>query len=248
MVFRPGSGLDIIDLEMAKLKNITIFNSPEGNRDAVGEHTMGLLLSLLNHIPDSYDQIKNGEWNRKKNMGIEIKGKTTAIIGFGNMGTAFATRLSSFQTNILVYDKYKSNFSFPGITETNMEQIFRDADIISFHIPLSEETKMLVNKTFFQQFRKPVFLINTSRGKILDTAALLWAIENKVITGAALDVLENENLSLYTDNERDLLDKLAATGRVIITPHVAGLTVESEDNIFQILISKLQNYNDFRTN
>lgn len=245
IILRPGSGLDIIDLETAGTKGITILNSPEGNRNAVGEHATGLLLSLLNHIPSSFNEIRDGLFDRRKNTGTEIKDKTIAIIGFGNTGSAFAEKLVSFGVNILAYDKYKKSYAPPSVTETSMQRIFSETDIISFHIPLTAENFYLVNKEYLKKFRKPVYLINTSRGKILEIRSLLWAIENKIVIGAALDVLENENLEFYSKDEKHLLEDLISTGKVIITPHIAGLTEESEKAIFQILVDKLLKYNNF---
>jgi D-3-phosphoglycerate dehydrogenase / 2-oxoglutarate reductase len=244
MIFRPGSGLDIIDMTAAAEKNIKIFNSPEGNRDAVGEHAAGLLLCLLNHIHSAHDEIIHGKWNRKANSGIEIKGKKIGIIGFGHTGSAFAKIVSSFGAEILAYDKYKSSYAFPPVKETSMEEIFTDADIVSYHIPLNSETKYLINTNYLKNFQKPIFLLNTSRGKILDTNALLEGINKNMIRGAALDVLENEKPETYTIEEKELMNKLIASGRVLFTPHVAGLTIESEEKIFSILINKLLRYND----
>jgi len=246
MIFRPGSGLDIIDTETAENKNIIIFNSPEGNRDAVGEHALGLLLSLINHIPASFDEIKNGRWNRRKNIGTEIKGKKIGIIGFGNTGSAFAKKISSFDPEILAYDKYKTSYAFPAVRETDMEVIFSEAEIVSFHIPLTSETKYLVNREYLKKFSKQVYLINTSRGKIINSEDLLWAIQNDIVLGAALDVLENENFKTYSATERALINALISTGRVLITPHIAGLTVESEKRIFSVLIDKLLIFNDLK--
>jgi D-3-phosphoglycerate dehydrogenase / 2-oxoglutarate reductase len=244
-ILRPGSGLDIIDLTAARFKNIHIINSPEGNRDAVAEHAVALLLSLLNNIPKSYNELSEMLWTRKENIGIELGGKTIGIIGFGNTGMAFAQRLKSFNVKILAYDKYKSGFGNTYIKEADQDEIFKQADIVSFHIPLTDETKYIVNEKYLNQFIKPIYLINTSRGKILKTRALINAINSSKVSGAVLDVLENENFNNLNKEEKTDIQDLISTGKVLITPHIAGLTVESENKIFSILLDKLESKDYF---
>ncbi len=238
-ILRPGSGLDIVDLQTAKENNIKIINSPKGNSNSVAEHTVGMLLAMLNNFNNAFEEIKNYKWNRNKNTGIEIKGKTIGIIGYGNTGSTFAQKLQSFDTKIIAYDKYKSGFSSSYVQEVNEKQIFKEADIVSYHIPLTKETNNLINLNYISLFQKNVFLINTSRGQILNNKDLLSAIQSGKIRFACLDVLANENLSSYSKEEKEILNKLIDTKKVLITPHIAGKTNESNIKIFSILIDKL---------
>jgi D-3-phosphoglycerate dehydrogenase / 2-oxoglutarate reductase len=242
-ILRPGSGLDIIDSETACAKGIKIVNSPEGNRDSVAEHATGLLFSLLNYIPRAFAEFQNWQWTRKQNIGHELMGKTIGIIGYGNTGSAFAERLSSFKIKILAYDKYKSGFTNNFVKETKPGEIFKEADILSLHIPQTKETLGLVNTNYIKKFQKPFYLINTSRGKIINTADLVKAIKSGFVLGAALDVIENEDIRTQTTTQRQNIIDLLNTNKVIITPHIAGLTEESEKKIFSNLIGKLLNSN-----
>ena len=239
-ILRPGSGLDIIDIAFAKRKNITVINSPEGNANAVAEHALGMLLSCLNKIPESFDEVRKYIWDRNKNSGNELMGKTIGVVGYGNTGSAFVKKLSSLDVRVLVYDKYKSGFEKPWFQETNMENIFNNADIVSFHIPLNQETKNLINKEFLNKFKKQILLINTSRGKILNTKDLLEAIQNRKVEKACLDVLENESPTNFTKEEATVFEELLKTKKVLITPHIAGKTSQSEEKIFSMLIEKLR--------
>jgi D-3-phosphoglycerate dehydrogenase len=243
-ILRPGSGLDIIDVETAREKDIKIINSPEGNRDSVAEHAMGLLLGMLNNIPRAFSELSDLKWTRKENIGNELGGKTIGIIGYGNTGSAFADRLKSFNVKLLVYDKYKTGFGNEFINEVKPEEIFKNADIVSYHIPLTDETRLLISEEYLQNFKKPVYLLNTSRGKILNTKDLLGAIISGKVTGAALDVFENENFNTLTENDQNILKNLISTGRVILTPHIAGLTHESEIKIFSVILDKLELQHD----
>jgi len=175
---RIGSGMESIDTKYAAAKNIACFNSPEGNRDAVGEHSIGLLLNLLNNICRANMEVKEGLWLRESNRGIEIKDRTVAIIGYGNMGSAFAARLSGFGCKVIAYDKYKFGFSSEHVNEVSMDYIFAEADILSLHIPLTSETHYLVDSAFIAKFAKPIVLINTSRGPVVKTAHLAEALIN----------------------------------------------------------------------
>jgi D-3-phosphoglycerate dehydrogenase / 2-oxoglutarate reductase len=239
-ILRPGSGLDIIDVKTAESLNIQIINSPEGNRDAVAEHAIALLLGLLNNIPKAFKEISAMQWTRKENTGNELGGKTVGIIGYGNTGSAFAERLKSFNVHILAYDKYKEGFANSFVDEVNPDEIFKKSDIVSFHIPLTDETQYMVNEDFLKRFEKSIYLINTSRGKILKTNALVKAIESGSILGAVLDVFENEDFKSISEQEKDELQALISTGKVVLTPHIAGLTHESEHKIFSILLDKLE--------
>jgi D-3-phosphoglycerate dehydrogenase / 2-oxoglutarate reductase len=238
-ILRPGSGLEIIDTEYARERGILVINSPEGNRDAVGEHALGLLLCLMNRIVFAHNQISGGQWERRANTGIELKYKTVGIIGFGNTGSAFAEKLRGFEAKILAYDKYKEYYAPVGVIECNQNVIFEQSDIVSFHIPLDAANSHLINYTYLKKFRKPVFLINTSRGGILKNEDLLRAIKEGIVSGAALDVLENEDIDSCTEEERSFMDECFAIERIIFTPHVAGWTKESEKKIFSVLLEKL---------
>ncbi|HPD64743.1 MAG TPA: NAD(P)-dependent oxidoreductase [Bacteroidia bacterium] len=239
-IVRPGSGLDIIDMEIAQAKNIHVFNSPEGNRDSLGEFTVGALISLLRKIPQANDQIKKGIFDRNVNTGTDLMSKTVGIIGFGNMGSAFAKRLSAFGVRILAYDKFKKNFAPTGVEEVSLQVLMNESDIISFHIPYNTENHYFFNETFLQAVKKPFYLINTSRGKVANTRVIVNGLQLGKIRGAILDVFENEDFNNLTPEQKDLLDYLANSGNVVMTPHIAGKTHESEMRIHQILIEKIK--------
>ncbi|MCK4664425.1 MAG: hypothetical protein KAT68_16260 [Bacteroidales bacterium] len=239
---RVGSGLDNIDVKYAEKKGIKCLNSPEGNRDAVGEHTVSLLLSLFNKICLSNCQVKSGQWKRETNRGIEIKNKTIGIIGYGNMGSAFAQRLRGFEANVIAYDKYKTNYSDQYVTESTLNTIFEKTDILSIHVPLTEETYYMVNNEFINSFKKDIYLINTSRGKVVKTDDLVSNLKSGKIEGAALDVLEYEDNSfenLHSGKFPEAYKILLESNNVIITPHIAGLTNESKIKLSEVLAKKI---------
>jgi D-3-phosphoglycerate dehydrogenase len=240
-IARIGSGLEVIDLETAAQHNIMCINAPEGNKDAVAEHALGMLLCLLNNIHIANFEVKSGLWLREKNRGVELGGKTIAIIGYGNNGSAFAEKLKGFEVKILAYDKYKNGFGNEYVKESTLEEIFSEAEIVSLHLPLTQETHHFVNKTFIYSFSKNFYFLNMSRGKLVDTSALIEGINEKKVLGACLDVLENENLNLLTNQEQQCFQQLVKMENVLLTPHIAGWTYQSKIKIAQVLATKIKN-------
>jgi D-3-phosphoglycerate dehydrogenase len=238
---RVGSGMENIDVKVAESRGVLCFNSPEGNRDAVGEHTTGMLLSMMNNLNRADRQVREAKWKREENRGTEIKGKTVGIIGYGNMGSAFAQRLRGFEATVKSYDKYKKNYSDGNTLETTLEEIFNSADIVSLHVPLTEETQFMCDKAFFERFKKNIWFINTSRGPIVNTADLAGQVRSGKIIGAALDVLEYEDSSFENLSGKfpDAFRFLIESDKVILTPHIAGWTVESNIKLAKVLVDKI---------
>jgi len=240
-ICRAGAGMDNIDENYAIEKGITLINAPEGNMDAVGEHAVGMLLNLMNNFNHADAEIREGLWKREANRGYELKGKTVGIIGYGFMGGSFARKLAGFSVNVIAYDKYKTGFSDQYVREVSMEEIVKLADVVSFHIPLTPETNGIVDDEYLFHFRKPIFLLNTSRGKVVKVQAVLNAIKQGKILGAGLDVLEVEKFPAL--GEQSWYEELKQSGKVLLTPHVAGWTFDSYRRISEVMAEKLSKLN-----
>ena len=238
-IARAGAGTDKIDDSYCDEKGIVILNAPEGNRDALGEHTVGILLTLLNKIHMSDKQIRRMIWDREGNRGVEIKDKVVGIIGYGNMGSAFAQRLSGFECKVIAYDKYKKGYSDQFVLESSMDQLYDEVVILSLHVPLTEVTKGLYNFDFFNNFNKNIYLVNTARGPILPLTDLIRLLDEGRILGAALDVLEKEKLGKLNNEEIGRFNNLVERANVVFTPHVAGWSFESYKRINDTLVQKI---------
>ena len=239
---RVGAGMENIDLDFAEERGIICFNAPEGNRDAVGEQALGMLLALNNKLLIADAQVRKGMWKREENRGVEIHGKTVGIIGYGNMGFAFAKRLSGFGAEVIAYDKYKNNYGDAFVREATMKELFERADIISLHVPLTEETNYLVDEVWIEHFKKSIILINTSRGKVVKTSALVCGLKTNKIVGACLDVLEYEKTSfenLFQQQLPEDFEYLVESDKVILSPHIAGWTHESNRKLAEVLVAKI---------
>lgn len=238
-IARAGSGMENIDTLFASGKNITCINSPEGNANAVGEHAVGLLLAFFHNIVKAHSEIVQHKWLVQENRVHELEGRTVGIIGYGNTGKSFAKKLSPFGMKVIAYDKYLDQFGDQYAMESSLDHIFEESEIVSLHIPLTAESIRMVDDLFLQRFKKKIFLINTSRGKLIEHQALLDAIEKDKILGAALDVVENEDFASHSPAEEQVLKRLIATGKVIVTPHVAGKSFESPGKIALALLDKI---------
>lgn len=236
---RAGAGLDLIDIAYVESKNIALFAANEGNRVAVAEHVLGMTLCLMNNILIADREVRNGVWQREKNRGYELSGKTVGIIGYGNNGSETAKRFKAFGCKVLAFDKFKKGFSDEFVEESTMDRIFEDADILSLHIPLTIESNKLVNAEFLSRFRKNIVLINAARGEIVSLSDLAESIDNGNVRGACLDVLENEKLQKLSEEQKAVFEKLIASELVIFTPHIAGWTFESYIKINEVLIDKI---------
>ncbi|MAQ69766.1 MAG: hydroxyacid dehydrogenase [Flavobacteriales bacterium] len=236
---RYGSGMESIDIKKASELNIQCFNSAAGNANAVAEHTLGMLLYLFKNIHKSALNSHNLKWAREVNRGIEIENKTIGIIGYGNTGSAFAEKLMKFKCEIIAYDKYKSGFGNNIIQEGNIKNIYEKCDVISFHVPLNQETTYFFNSELISKMKKPFYLLNTSRGKVVSNRALVDGLKLNKILGAGLDVIENENSSFSNITVDENLNYLLSCDNVILTPHIAGLSKESNKKLSTVLIDKI---------
>ncbi len=236
---RLGSGMEMIDVAYAAHKGIRCVSSPEGNCDAVGEHVIGMLLCLFGNILKSSLELRQGIWEREKNRGIELKERTVGLIGYGHTGHAVARKLSGFECQVIAYDKYKKDFSDEYATEVSLEEIFKRADIISLHVPLTDETRHMVDDKFLQSFAAPVYVVNTSRGPVVDPAALIRHLKSEHVKGACLDVLENEKLSQMDPLQQEQFRFFLDAPNVVLTPHIAGYSVEAAYKMAHIVLRKL---------
>jgi len=242
-IARVGAGLESIDCEYAESKNIKLIAAPEGNASAVGEHALGMLLSLFNKLNTADKEVKSGQWNRESNRGTELDGKTIGIIGYGNMGKSFAKKLSGFDVEVLCYD-ILPNVSDSNAKQVSLQEIQQKADVLSLHIPWTPETDKMVNTTFINQFSKPFWFINTARGKSVVTTDLVSALQSGKILGAGLDVLEYEKLSfetLFEGKKPEAFEYLLNATNVLLTPHIAGWTIESKEKLAQVIVAKILN-------
>ncbi len=236
---RAGAGLDLIDLDAAERRGIRVFHAGEGNRDAVAEHTVGMLLALLMNILKADREVRQGIWNREGNRGYELGNMTVGLIGYGNNGHATARRLSGFGCRVLAYDKFLTNYGDAFAEEATLDQIRAEADVLSLHVPLTDETRMMINDTFIDQSGKPFYLINIARGEVVSLSAVVRGLENGKIRGACLDVLENEKLTKLTSDQQIVFDYLRQSDRVVLTPHIAGWTHESYVRINEVIVRQL---------
>jgi D-3-phosphoglycerate dehydrogenase len=241
VIARAGSGLDNIDIEIAEQKGIYCFNAGQANADAVGEHALGMLLSLMRNLNKADNEVRNKIWDREGNRGFELNGKTVGIIGFGNTGKAFAKKLAGFDVKILAYDKYLKNYSNQNANEATLAQIFEDSDILSLHIPLTTETQNWIDHSFITKFKKNIYLINVCRGGVLNIPQTIDNIDSGKIIGACFDVLENEKLLNLSNPQQKDFDYLINKQNVVLSPHIAGWTFESYEKIAQTILSKLTN-------
>ena len=242
---RLGVGLDIFDEAAADELRIALINTPGANANAVGEHVFGMLLGLIRHIPEANESVKSGQWLREKHRGRELGDMTVGLIGCGNTGRAFASKFGGWMTKVLTYDKYKTHYveDLRFVTESSLEEVIELSDVISLHVPLTNETKGMVDAQFLSKCKDGVIIINASRGRVVDLMALVDALEDGKVSGACLDVLPNEKLATLSQFERDLYDKLYRMDNVILTPHIAGWTYQSRENIARQMLNSLQGLN-----
>lgn len=240
---RVGAGLENIDCDYADKMGVTLIAAPEGNRNAVGEHALAMLLSLFNKLNKADHEVRNGLWQREANRGIELDGKTVGLIGYGNMGKAFAKKLRGFDVNVICHD-LKPNVGDENAKQVSLEQLQKEADVLSLHTPQTALTVGMVNSTFISHFKKPFWFINTARGKSVVTSDLVDALKSGKILGAGLDVLEYEKSSfeeMFTAQMPEAFQYLIQADNVLLTPHVAGWTIESKEKLAQTIVDKIKN-------
>jgi len=247
-ICRLGSGLEIIDLKYAEEKGVHVINTPSGNNNAVAEHAMGMLLTLANNIIRADKEVRDFQWNRELNRGLELKGKTIGIIGFGHTGSQFARKLSSWELDVISYDKYRDEYGkeWNFVERVALEDILNRSDIISLHLPLTFEVQHLVNEEFITRCKDKVIIINTSRGKVVKTIDLVKALESGKVGGACLDVFENEKPHTYSLSETDTYNRLNAMHNTVLSPHIAGWTLESLENIAKVMLQKFDVLNSLK--
>jgi D-3-phosphoglycerate dehydrogenase len=236
---RAGAGLDLLDRKALEERNVVLINAPEGNRNAVGEHTLGLLLSLMHNINRSSIQVKQGIWKREANRGFELGGKTVGIYGYGFMGSAFAEKLTSFGCRVIAFDRFKEDFGHRAVNEVSLSHFEEETEILSIHLPLTSETRMRFTAEYLRKYPNLKYIINTSRGELLSMKGVLELLEEGKLLGAALDVLENEKLDQLSEDQKQVFDALAQRDNVILTPHIAGWTYESYERINQVIVKKM---------
>ena len=241
---RLGSGMDNIDVDYAASKGIVCENAPEGNRNAVAEQTIGMMLSLLANISKSANEVRNGVWDRKANQGIELQNLTVGIIGYGNVGSTLAKKLSAFGCEVLAYDKYLSNYGNSMVKESSLEELQNHSDVISLHVPLNKSSKNMVDSTFISKVAKPFYLLNLSRGEVVNISDIIYALKNGKIKGAALDVLPNEKLETFNSTEKNEFSYLTENECVIVTPHIGGLTIDSYKALANVLANKILKWSE----
>lgn len=237
---RAGAGLDLIDLDETEKRGIRVFHAGEGNRDAVAEQVVGVLLVLLTNILKADRQVRQGIWDREGNRGYELGSMTVGIVGYGNNGQATARRLGGFGCRVLTYDKYRTNYGDAFATQVTIDQLMNRADIVSLHVPLTDDTRMLIDDGFVAQMAKPFYLLNASRGEVASLSAVVRGLESGKIRGAGLDVLENEKLAKLTPDQQAAFDYLCQSDRTVLTPHVAGWTHESYVRINEVLVRQMK--------
>ena len=243
-IARAGAGMENINVDFAFANGIACLNAPEGNRNAVAEHTLAMLLALLNRVALVDAQVRKGIWRREANRGVELKGKTIGIIGCGNMGSAFAKTVSGFDIEVLVYDKYLNvnTIEIPNIKQVELKDLYNNVDIISLHVPLTDETKFMVNETFISNFKKGIYIINTARGKVLKTEDLVANLKSGKVLGACLDVIEYDGISFEQLDSHQLPESwqyLIGSDKVLLSPHIAGWSFESHQRISEVLALKI---------
>lgn len=241
-IARAGAGVDEIDEKALARLNIQLINAPEGNRDAVGEHTVGMMLCVLNHMHIADREVRQKLWLREKNRGYELGNLVVAIIGYGNMGKAVARRLQGFGCKVIAYDKHKTNYGDQYAQAVSEEEVFQTANVVSFHIPLNQENRYLADIDYFKKFKHPIWLFNLARGEVVPLSAIRWGLETGKILGAGLDVLENEKLNTMTPSQLDDFNYLANSEKVLFTPHVGGWTYESYHRINIVLVEKIVSF------